>query len=143
MTDLPSLIERLEQATGPSDELDCRICFAVFPDQLIMVDGGSVGPNRRPAEYIAAKDFPLDNWTDWKSLRLHFEDGKPFTHSLDAARTMLRKGTLWVVGDMEDGPFARLVIPQPDGGYVGGYVEAKAKTTELALCIAALRARDA
>lgn len=38
------------------------------------------------------------------------------------------EGTLWAVGIMEDGPFARLVLPQPNGGYTGGYVEAYADT---------------
>jgi hypothetical protein len=42
-------------------------------------------------------------------------------------------GTLWCVGSMEDGPFARLCWPMPDGGYTGGYVEAEANTPAAAL----------
>lgn len=64
-----------------------------------------------------------------------------YTRSLDAALTLCVKGTLWAVGSMEEGPFARLCWPQPDGGYVGGYHEASAATAPLALCIAALEAR--
>jgi hypothetical protein len=44
------------------------------------------------------------------------------------ALAALPKHTLWCVGSMEDGPFARLVLPQPDGGYGGGYVEAYGDT---------------
>lgn len=67
----------------------------------------------------------------------------PYTVSLDAARSLCVSGTLWAVGSMEDGPFARLVWPQKDGGYIGGYFEATAATAPLALCIAALRANVA
>lgn len=31
--------------------------------------------------------------------------------------------TLWAIGNMEEGPFARLILPNPDGTYTGGYVE--------------------
>jgi hypothetical protein len=36
--------------------------------------------------------------------------------------------TLWCVGSMEEGPFARLILPNPDGSYTGGYREAFAET---------------
>lgn len=45
-------------------------------------------------------------------------------------------GTLWAVGIMEDGPFARVVLPQPNGGYTGGYSEAYAECPAEALRIA-------
>jgi hypothetical protein len=48
---------------------------------------------------------------------------------------------LWAHGSMEEGPFARLCWPMPNGGFVGGYFEAKAATVPLATCAAALRAR--
>jgi hypothetical protein len=34
---------------------------------------------------------------------------------------------------MEDGPFARLVLPNPDGTYSGGYREAYADTPSAAV----------
>jgi hypothetical protein len=40
---------------------------------------------------------------------------------------------------MEDGPFARLCWPMPNGGYGGGYVEGHAGTGALSLLAAALR----
>jgi hypothetical protein len=62
---------------------------------------------------------------------------------IDAARELLAPHTLWCVGSMEEGPFARIVWPQPDGGYSGGYYESTAPTAALALCAAALKARRA
>jgi len=58
---------------------------------------------------------------------------------LGAARALLPPHTLWAVGSMEDGPFARLCWPQPDGGYSGGYIEASGQTVALALATAAMR----
>lgn len=66
----------------------------------------------------------------------HFKDP---TRDLAMARRILPRATLWAVGSMEDGPFARLCWPMPDGSYLGGYVEGQAVTAELSLCAAALR----
>lgn len=60
---------------------------------------------------------------------------------LNAAKAFLVPHTLWAVGSMEDGPFARLCWPMADGTYSGGYFEATAATAELALLAAALKAR--
>jgi hypothetical protein len=58
-----------------------------------------------------------------------------------AARMLIDARALWAVGSMEEGPFARLCWPQPDGGFTGGYFEGQAETVPLAICVAALRAR--
>jgi hypothetical protein len=58
---------------------------------------------------------------------------------LDAARELLVPHTLWAVGSMEEGPFARLCWPMPDGSYLGGYVEGHARGAALSMCAAALR----
>lgn len=63
-----------------------------------------------------------------------------YVRSLDAAMTLVDPRALWAHGSMEDGPFARLCWPMPDGGFVGGYHEAFAATVPLATCAAALRA---
>lgn len=60
---------------------------------------------------------------------------------LDAVMMLVDPRALWAVGSMEEGPFARLCWPMPDGGYAGGYQDATAATGSLALCIAALKAR--
>jgi hypothetical protein len=64
-----------------------------------------------------------------------------WTKRLNALRLMravidLPEHTLWCVGDMEEGPFARLVLPQPNGGYVGGYVEGHGDTPAEAIASA-------
>lgn len=60
---------------------------------------------------------------------------------LDAIAMLLDPRALWAIGSMEEGPFARVCWPMPDGGYAGGYQEAKAATVPIALCIANLRSR--
>jgi hypothetical protein len=95
------------------------------------------GDERRVLEALASRLFGSSyadfNWPrfDWLlDLEAH----------LNAAMMLLEPHTLWAVGSMEEGPFARLVMPQADGGYVGGYVEAYAPTPALALCAAIARA---
>lgn len=66
-----------------------------------------------------------------------------YLSSLDDAQSLLDGRALWAVGSMEDGPFARLCWPMPDGGFSGGYFEVKAAAPEFALVAAALRARAA
>ena len=68
-------------------------------------------------------------------------DAPLFTASIDAAITLLDKHALWAVGNMEDGSFARLCWPQPDGSFLDGYYNATATTPAIALCIAALKAK--
>lgn len=89
---LSDLIERLEQATEGSRELECRISLSLFDPQL-MVDPGGYSPEQHPAEYAkASKAFgDLSGWSDWEGL-YHILDAKPWTTSIDAALTLyLRK----------------------------------------------------
>lgn len=53
----------------------------------------------------------------------------------------LPRHTLWAVGSMEDGPFARLILPNQNGGYTGGYGEAYADTPAEAVAAALAKAR--
>jgi hypothetical protein len=102
------------------------------------------GPCRGTDAWIMGKtDNP--QWTD-ADCEYAAEDadrtcGAPrFTASLNAAKSLMAPGTLWAVGHMEDGPFARLCWPRPDSTFVGGYVETTALTAENALTAACLRA---
>jgi hypothetical protein len=54
---------------------------------------------------------------------------------LELARALsaMPRGTLWCVGSMEDGPFARICYPMPGGGYGGGYCEGNGDTPADAL----------
>ena len=133
------LIERLEAATEESRKLDAAVA--------IVSEWKPLGPIKHwihdwPAGfstgiiegYVYLVDAPVPD-TKWPS--------PPFTTSLDAARTLLPRGTLWSAGCMEFGCFARLCWPMPDGGYAGGGIDANGATAALALIIAALRARAA
>lgn len=67
-----------------------------------------------------------------EAKRKHYEKLLEFVR-LANALSELPSGTLWAVGNMEEGPFARLCWPMPNGGYTGGYVEANGETPALAL----------
>jgi hypothetical protein len=83
------IIARLEKATGPDRELDARIHVAMFPDQEIMTDGGSVGGpgGIRPAAYST---IGLQ-WPDGDGLEIDprgladLIQAPAYTASLDAA----------------------------------------------------------
>ena len=118
------LAKRIEELEGPDREVDAEIALAVF-DWCKPHKPDPEGPK-----------FPLEN-----------KFGSPFfprffTGNLTDAKSLVDSRALWVVGSMEDGPFARLVWPQKDGGFSGGYIEAAAATPALALCAAAIRARE-
>jgi hypothetical protein len=85
------------------------------------------------------------SWTD--EYAEHHERSWRFSELMeagafvDAARELLAPHMLWAIGSMEEGPFARLCWPMPDGSYLGGYVEGHARGVALSLCAAALRGR--
>lgn len=122
MTDLSELIARVEAATGPDREIDRAIKEAFGHDW----------------DYSADWDY----WDAIKREKASRPVAKLYTGSLDAAMTLVDPRALWAHGSMEDGPFARLCWPQPNGGFVGGYVEANAATVPLAICLAALSAQN-
>lgn len=116
MTDLLSLISKLEAATGPSRELDCEIALAV-----------GWGSEDQRAE--------LRKYTDHASrIFVAREIGVPrYTGSLDAALTLVPDGRPWSIGTILHG-----------GGYVS-CLDRQAKTSKgatapLALVIASLKA---
>lgn len=63
-----------------------------------------------------------------------------YTTSIDAALTLV--DGFWAVGKQEFEPFARILVPNEHGDFIGQRnIEATGATPALALCIAALRAR--
>jgi hypothetical protein len=119
-TTMLALAERAEKAEGPDREFDRLIAFVVGHKH------GRIGEwaNSHNGDYVVIE-----------------ECAAAYTASIDAALTLKAPHTLWATGSMEEGPFARLCWPQPDGSYLGGYFEAKAATPALALVAACLRAR--
>lgn len=141
------LIAALERATGPDRGLDCRITALLF-DPLVMTDPGNhkgEGVKREPLSTVIAGGFPVD-----KDLAAIV--GSPhYTASIDAAMTLFRpphklasivRG--YAVDDPDECWYAVLLT---GGGGVpqlrdDGRVEAIGATPAIALCIAALKARE-
>lgn len=123
MTDYTDIIARLVKATGPDRELD------IATDRLVggwALDRTHIEP--MTGEILALPSVPR------------------YTGSIDAALTLMPKTTLyWMVG------FGRCSEAEPSGAcaiYAPGELDdpvaqAEAETVELAVCIAALKARAA
>lgn len=140
-----ALIARLEKAeTGR--EIEVRIYVALHPDQRTLFDAGDLR-TRRPATYGRLADFGLDGWTDWEALAMTF--GAPqYTASLDAALTLVPEGWTWQVSgpDLSERAFAYVREYQPDQPRPmrpDAEGSARVPSPALALCIAALKARQA
>lgn len=143
------LIKRLESASEGSRELDVRIWLLLF-DMPIMVDGGGYGPRASAPKYKQARKIWTDDWPCWSdkveidSVALSL-DAPHYTTSLDAALKLAPEdcdyvqyisdpsGCGWIVGDFHNG----LEKHRVRGEGITDYSPA------LALCIAALKAREA
>lgn len=121
-----TLLEHLEQAEGPSRELDARI-WAEIDDRDVRVDeqGRMLGRSRTP---------PHD-----ECVLLDKRFGGPrYTESIDAALTLVPEGKWWVLNSGVSTPhklsraFVGLGEHQTDG---------LGRKPAIALCIAALKAR--
>jgi hypothetical protein len=124
MTDLASLIERIEQAEGPSVELNHEIAAAV---------GWRAVPNPTAAGGLVGK---------WWTPDQRMSELPPFTHSLDAAMTLVPEGALWTLEP--DTAWVRWIDHDHPAGVneaQAGYNGREGKATALALCAAALKAR--
>lgn len=136
-TTLAELIARLEKATGPDPKLDVQIAFAIgWRAEEWPEDGrGPMGTWRPPPPHGCDWDAL---WTSWlwtmpDGSRAVLRD-RLFTASLDAALTLVPQGKEWEMYGYE--PLARIY-------YAGSkYVDGRAATPALALCIAALRASE-
>ena len=137
---MKDLIERIEAALGPDREIDCRIAHSI--------------DWRHPSERLGGEPESCRTYVQhWLMIK---DDEPDFTHpdrckwsvipdysaSIDAAMTLVDPRALWAHGNMEEGPFARLCWPQPDGTFGGGYVEANCATVPLSIVCAALKARS-
>jgi len=135
------LIARLERAQAGSRELDC----------LIAREAGwhRVEPRFKAAGkhggWIAPQDFMGTHSSGEPILdSLHgttiHRDPPAFTTSIDAALSFLPAGTLWFLSAM-DLPYAKVMLPQPDGTYVGAREsDGHAYVAPIALIVAAMNA---
>lgn len=129
MSDLAGLIARLEEAGEGSRELDARVLFAInHAGAMRGFWNASTGlPSTLPDDFDA-----LPNGLGRRGI----EAVSPhFTTSIDAALTLVPEGCAWSVGcEIDFTPVARVF-----GHDI--HADVCAVTPELALVIAALRAR--
>lgn len=120
---MKDLITRLENADGPSRELDLAIALAVGIDAK---DGARVFADRpHPVEKDAMGWIPL----------------RHFTSSIDAAITLVPEGAEWNATNIYG--IARTEVGLNFNDYGPFYGERKDGNIAIALCIAALKARGA
>lgn len=128
---LDELAARCEQATGPSDTLDCEIWDAIYPGERAerarrLTEDGPYKGRLVPADHDA-----------YTKPRL------AFTASLDAAMTLVPEGAWWEL----DARGSAIVVVEvtfgdpPEVEYDKRRCKGQATTPVLALVAAALRAK--
>jgi hypothetical protein len=122
MSEIADIIARLERA-DPNSDLDLAIWNACSSEEWRFVDAGVITCDRYG---IGAAGNPVCSLD-------------PFTHSIDAALTLVPEGSRWLVGAGApySSPWANVRM-----GNIGPFHIAAA-TPAIALCIAALKARQA
>lgn len=149
-----AVIEKLEQASVGSRELDAEIAAAIGDmndptfcvDHYLVPPTYEVDPGRYGGPYVGARVTVKGH-----SRIVCSREPRPYTTSLDAALTLVPKGVWWslfqfagTVGSGGDAYMAEVVL----GGYkadahLGLKVWGNSLAPAVALCIAALRARAA
>jgi hypothetical protein len=137
---LLELAERCEAATGPDAKLDEAIEKALPCSRRFAEDNPHAPPtqwNERGAAFHGARIGDCDNFDEYVSPH--------YTASLDAAMTLVPEG--WETSIYIGGENANVQMETPamrdewfDEG--GGPIDGTAPTPALALCAAALRARE-
>ena len=117
-----TLIEELEAATEGSRELDARIAQAAYPD--LRQGGGGL----------------------WYLHDVHVRI-EPYTTSIDSALTLVPAGWLWGlhlndIRDIFGGGLTQAFVREASDDRAAAYHHAEAASAALALCIAALKARE-
>lgn len=137
MTNLPALLEKLESATEGSRELDAAV-YNAFPE----------------LGRIAVR-LPMEQWKGrfddgWRTKRSDQDDKYPeqlkqYTSSIDAAQTLLGRQYTWRIQVDEPHGDAEAWVEKSAGDFGGILADdtrSFAPTAALALCIAALKARN-
>jgi hypothetical protein len=128
---MTELIDRLEKAASGGRDLDALI---------------EIEHRRFEAYAVGLNDEQRAHWRP-VGTKGEVEEGGTRYHpplysfSIDAALRLAPERSLWSVCDMEDGPYAQIIRPMPNGGFVGGLTTARGKTAALAMCAAALKAK--
>lgn len=132
---MKSLIAKLEAATGADQELDVRLHMALNPDAAILFGAGTAN-----AIWGCYRDVVIEDWPSFSDLA-RIVRAPRYTSSIDAALTLVQEGFAWTlsthgVTDFEF--FASVCFPDEESDGTPTVHPCAA----IALCIAALRARD-
>lgn len=129
MTDLKSLIAELEQAKEGSRKLS---------DKVLLACGWTTSDDKDTRKrFWCSPEGEYYDW--WDDPHARSRDGPPLkrpspTESLDAALTLVPKGWMW---ELDSSGGAEL-----NAGWGKAFVLASGSSPALALCIAALKARE-
>lgn len=143
--EIKSLIERIEKSEGADREIDALI----YHDLLgFCRHARKVKTGAQSDTGFDCLDCGADSWGN-KSRKGGYPAGQGlhdsaprYTASIDAAMTLVEPRALWAHGSMEDGPFARICWPRPDGTFTDSYFETNCATVPLSICACALEARN-
>lgn len=145
--EVQALLERVMAATGPDQDIDAEIALAACSE----VAGWVRHPNWAAMD-PKVKSLRAELWLSEEGFlawRDHNENvasvmAPPYTSSIDAILALIEKelpAVMWSACIMEEGPYAQVLRPMPNGGYVGGLTQSSAATVPLALCAAFLSAK--
>jgi hypothetical protein len=138
------LIGRVEKASGPDREIDARVALLCGEIELRQTNQGHYFSLRRSDESYSFASGCGDKDLAIKVLASCSASLLSYTADLNAVIALIERklrGSLWCVGDMEDGTFARIITPNKRGDYVGQQEHfATSEPPALALLLAFLRA---
>ena len=123
---MKDLIAKLEAAAGPDGELEAVIWLAVTP-----------GATRHKWSYTHTATGRVCEVDETRDKFGHLISVPRYMESLDAARNLIPNDCTFAVGDCGEDGNSWACVTRGSTDYA-----ASAATPELALCIAALRARD-
>ena len=120
---ITELITALEKATGPSRELDCFIALAAGRARGVALRDMQTGPTDSQKSWMASSVVQKGAW-------FHPER---YTASIDAALTLVPEGWEWELAWNNNMAYATFGIAP---------IEGESPSLAIALCIAALKARE-
>lgn len=138
---MEQLIERLEKAERPSDELNNAIMALFYRREQrhigCLEDDGISEDNLKPVKDWVWVDPETDRWVGTHA--------KPFTSSIDAAMSLVPEGFTVAIQtfpacDIFNGGGAQAALHTGDPS--GPYFQHEGRSLALCLCIAALKARS-
>lgn len=142
MSKYAELIERLEKLTGPDREIDAEIeaalCCPCYSESLPSLPDGWAWDFEAENDYVTVY-MVLGNKTSKKLKRY---SPPKYSESIDAALTIVPEGFKWKCGYGRHVPHTAELRDYRDKPILGTFIGECDSNRAIALCIAALRARE-